>query len=184
MRGLDDVDGACSRSYGDSETKEEASGHELVDRGGKSGCARDDGADNDDERADEHANTSTPSIDGWTDEWKGTDSANLIHGADKSSPDLIISLVSDLFLSKIHMVAATHAIVAATEEVKKLGVGGQTAKKRAVEAVHGLAAESDHGASEEKQHPRMKPVGLFSKQSFVVSPCALCDFDIGDLTDL
>lgn len=88
MARLDDVDGAGSGSDGDAKAEAESASHELVDGGVHAGGAGDDSANDDNKGADEHAETTTPGVDGWADEGEGTDAADLIHGADEASPYL------------------------------------------------------------------------------------------------
>jgi hypothetical protein len=111
---LDDVDGTGSGNDGHAETEDEATGLELPKVGIERRSSVDDGANDDDPRADLHTNLSSPSINGWADEEEGADTTNLVHSGVESSP---------------------WTIVGAVEEVKECLVGGETTKDRAIKAV-------------------------------------------------
>ena len=82
VRDFDDVDGAGGSGDGNTETKEEAASHELVDAGGVEAGELDNDTDDDDGGTNCHAGTSTPGIDGGTNKGDSNDGTNLVHGGD------------------------------------------------------------------------------------------------------
>ena len=129
MAGLDNVDGPGGGSDGDTETKQEASAHELADAGIVECGAGDDSAHDDEEASDEHAWSASPSIDGGTNEGESGDTADLVHGGDKAGPD---------------------AVVGAVEEGEEGFVGSETVEKRTIEAIHCLAEEAKKHAKKQE----------------------------------
>ena len=76
-------------------TEYESTAHELSDTCILEGCSRDDCAQQDDDRADEHTPTTTPSINSGTDEGKCNDTTNLVHGRYDASPDTSIGAMEE-----------------------------------------------------------------------------------------
>lgn len=85
MGSLDNVDWACGGGDGDTETKQEAATHELINGGVDDGGSTDDCSKNNKEAADEHTDTAAPSVDGGSNEGKSADGANLVHGGNETS---------------------------------------------------------------------------------------------------
>lgn len=160
---FDDPDRTSGSSNADTEAEEETTTHHLAFRSIGDGGALDDGTDNDEETANYHADSSTPLIDSGANEGEGTDTPDLVHGGDETSPDPLVLAVEVL------------------KEV--LLVGKETTEKHSVEAVHGLAKETDEEDSEEEQGARMGQRDSFLKQSLVESFAALDFLDFDDLVE-
>lgn len=82
MRDFDNVDGAGGGGDGNAESKEETSTHELIDVGSDIAGELDNDTDDDDARADYHAGSSAPGVDGRADKGDSDDGTNLVHGGD------------------------------------------------------------------------------------------------------
>jgi hypothetical protein len=158
---LNDPDGTGGGGDGDTETCEEAATHELALRSIAHSGALDDSSSNDEHAADEHADAATPLIDGRTDEWKGTDSTNLVHGGDKTGPDTLVFAVEVL------------------KEI--LLVGHETTKQHGVETVHRLAEEADEQDEEKEEGTRVGQLDRLLQQGLVEGFTAL---DLPDFDDL
>ena len=96
MGHLDNVDGTGSGGDGDTETKQEASAHELVDAGVVDCGASDDSTHDDEETSDEHAGPATPGIDGRTNEGESAHAADLVHGGDQAGPNAIVGAMEEV----------------------------------------------------------------------------------------
>lgn len=114
VRSLHDVNGTSSRDNRDAKTEQEATALKLVDVGVHGGSTVDNGTDDDNPGADLHANLSSPSVDGRSDEEQSTDTSNLVHGRVDSSP---------------------FTVVGAAEEVEELLVGSQTTEDGSIKTV-------------------------------------------------
>ena len=82
-----------------------------------------DRADDDEGASKDHTDSPTPLINRWTDKWECTDTTDLVHRCDETSPYAFVLSVE------------------VSQEV--LLIGEQTAEQHRVEAIHGLAEESD-----------------------------------------
>jgi hypothetical protein len=104
-------------------TEDESATHELSDICILEGCSRDDCAQQDDDRSDEHTPSTTPCIDSRTDEGKCNDTTDLVHGRHNASPD---------------------SSVGTMEERLELGVDEQTIEQTSIVAVHGSETWVSH----------------------------------------
>ncbi len=135
MSSLDNPDRTGSGGDRDTKPEQKSTAHHLAFRGvGRSGTLN-DGADNNTNTASDHADSSTEGVNSRTNERKGTDTANLIHGGDQTSPN---SLVLAMKMRK-----------------EVLLIGQQTTKQHGVETVHCLAKEADEEREEEQHSPRL-----------------------------
>lgn len=121
MVDLDHVHGACRRRQGHAESEQESTAHELALLVGET---LDDGTNDDERGANQHADSTTESINGGTDKGKRDDTANLVHGGDDAGPDAI---VFDLVLCL------------------EPGVLEEVVDEGAIVAVHGAAEEGNEG---------------------------------------
>lgn len=161
VSGFDDPDRSCGSCDRHTKPENKSTAHHLT-LGCIGGCkSLYDGTDNDQHAADEHANTTSPSVDGRTNEGKGGHTADLVHGADDTSPDTFILSVEVL------------------QEV--LLIVQETTQKHAVVAVHGLAEEADQENGKQLQIAGMGPGNWLTEQSLVEG---FTTFDFLDFDDL
>jgi hypothetical protein len=97
-------------------TEDESTAHKLTDTCILEGRSRDDGTQQDDDRADEHTPTTAPCINSGTDEGECNNTTDLVHGRDNTSPDTGIG---------------------AMEKGFELGVDEQAVEQTSVVTVHG-----------------------------------------------
>ena len=161
MSGLNDPDGPGGGGDGNTETHEESTTHHLSLGGVGGGQAHDNGAENNADAANEHADATSPLINSRSDKRQSRDTANLEHGADQTSPDALVLAVE--VLEEVFLVAE------------------QAAEHTGVETVHGLAEETDQKHSEELQSPGVEQRHGFLDQSLVVGFVALDFLDLDDL---
>lgn len=84
VRDLKNQDRATRRHEADTETKHKSTTHELGAARISRGCSLDDGADDDQSGACEHAGATTKLIKRWPDEWQRNDTSNRVHVRDNS----------------------------------------------------------------------------------------------------
>lgn len=159
MCGLDDPDRSCSSRDRYAESNEETTTHHLAD-GCVGGCkALNNGTDNDEHAANEHANATSPTIDSWTDKGESGDTTDLMHRADDTSPDTLVLSVEML------------------QEV--LLVVQETTQEHTIVAVHGLAEEADQEDGKQLQAAGRVPGNWLPEQSLIVGSATLdlLDFD-------
>jgi hypothetical protein len=157
VAGLHDVDRPGSRGDGNAKAKQKATAHELVNAGVVDRGASDDGTHDDEEASNEHADSPSPRIDTGADKGESCDTADLVHGGDKASPN---------------------TVVGAMEESEEGLVGSETAKQRTVEAIHGLAEEAQKGAKKEEERSGIHDAWPLRNEGFIVGSAALDDFDL------
>ena len=101
---LDDVHGPGSSSDRDTKAEKETATHELTLSSVSLRSTLDDCTDDDDEGANEHADSPTPGVNGGSDKGKGNDAANLVHGSDDTSPSTgrldVVLFLEELVLEK------------------------------------------------------------------------------------
>jgi hypothetical protein len=122
VRDLHHIHGARGRRHVDPETQEETTAHELFGAIRLGGHPLDDGAHDDAEAPDPHAEPAAVGIGGGTDERQRHDAADLVHGGDDARPD-----------------AGILSVVVGQEG----GVGQEVVDQRPIVAVHGGAEEAD-----------------------------------------
>jgi len=147
-------------------TENESATHELSNACIFEGGSRNDRAQQDDHRADEHTPATTPRINSGTDEGKSNDTSDLVHGRHDTSPN---------------------SSVGAMEESLELRVDEQAVEQTSIVAVHGsricvshgqregwrvddlLAQTAKKSACEEKDGGRAHQSGVLSHQCIVES---------------
>lgn len=158
---LDDPDGPRGGGDGDAEPEDEPTAHHLTLGGVGGREALDDGADDDQKGADEHARATAPLVDAGADKGQGADAADLVHGRDQPRPDALV-LAVEVF-EKVFLVVE------------------QAAKEHGVVTVHGLAEEPRQQDDEQQQHAAVPPRDGLLDQSFIVGLAAADLFDLDDL---
>lgn len=118
---LNHVHGTSCSSERDTESKQESSAHELALLVAN---ALDNGADNDENGARQHTNSTTEAINGGADKRKGGNTTDLVHGGDDTSPDAV---VFDMVLCL------------------EPGVLQEIVDERTIVTVHGTAEEGNKG---------------------------------------
>ena len=148
MSGFDNPDGPGGSCDRHTKSEHEPTTHHLALRC-IGGCkSLNDGADNDQQASNEHANATAPSIDGRSNKWESGDTTNLVHGTDNTSPDAFV--LSMEVLQEILLVVQ------------------ETTQKHGIVAVHGLAEEADQENSKQCQGTRMSQVEWLLDQSLIV----------------
>lgn len=118
------------------------------------------GAQDNDDAADEHAPSSAPSIDGRTDEWKSCNGSNLVEKGNDSRPD---------------------ALVLTMEEVEECLVGCKTAKQGTIKTVHGLTEEPNKRAQDEQQGRAIEEGWFLLQKSLIEGFCAFHCSDFNNI---
>jgi hypothetical protein len=126
---LDDIDGSSRRSNRDTEPQQKPTAHELPLVMIGNGGSGDDSTDDDQNRAQKHAHSPSPGINGRANEGKSTDTADLVHGRDQTSPDTVVLTI---------------------EKLEEYLVGSQASEKRTVKTIHRLTEETEK-STEEKE---------------------------------
>lgn len=96
MSNLHNVHGTGGSDERDTETKEEASTHELANGGIGGGSSLDDGPDDNEGGPNGHADLSAPGINGRANEGNGDDGANVVHGGDNTGEDTDVSDIEEV----------------------------------------------------------------------------------------
>lgn len=126
---LDDVHGSSRSSNGDTKAEEESASAKYVGSGeviiDPDCAALDDGSNDDDSSAGEHATLAAKVVDDGSDSGKGTHGSDLIKGCNDTSPDTGVGTV---------------------EEVLPYGVDEQVVEQGAIVSVGGRAAECHEAA--------------------------------------
>lgn len=164
MSGLDDPDRSCSSRDRYAESNEETAAHHLAD-GCVGGCeALNDGTDNDEHAANEHANATSPTVDSGADKGESRNTTDLMHRTDDTSPDTFVLSVEML------------------QEV--LLVVQETTQEHTIVAVHGLAEEADQEDGKQLQAAGRVPGNWLPEESLIVGSATLdfLDFDELDRT--
>lgn len=129
VRDLDDVTWTGGTENTDTETEEETTAHELSNGviASWDTCDLNDNTEDNDGGGPEHGSTSSPCVDGWTDERNGDDRTDLVHGGHDTSP---CTGVGDSEEGLEVLVGEK-----STEERTIVTVGGRTAKSNSADRV-------------------------------------------------
>jgi hypothetical protein len=82
VRDFNDICGTSSSGDGDTESEEEATGHELTNTGVRVTCELNNDTDDNDPSTNGHTGTATPGVNTGSNERNSDDGTNLIHGGD------------------------------------------------------------------------------------------------------
>jgi hypothetical protein len=148
VRDLNDVGGTSGSGDGDTETKEEAASHELINTSGLDTGDLDNDTDDDDERPNGHTGAASPSIDSRTNGGNSDDGTNLVHGSDDTWRQRLSVLEPHIGSNSMRH-TGSDTLVINIKKLLKVIVGEKSSKKRTVVTVGGGAAEGDHTGEDE-----------------------------------
>lgn len=161
MSSLDDPDGTRTSGNGDTEADEETTTDDLTFRSIGHSSRLNDCSDDDEGRADQHADTASKAINGGSHERKSCHTSDLMHGRNETGPDalvLAIEMGEEVFL-----------------------VVEQTAQQHAIVSVHGLAEKADQESKPQKDSSRVSPGHGFLENGGIVGFATVDFLDLDDL---